>query len=230
MNLEYLFPNKRISHMKKPIFFLIAIFIWSCNGSFCPDDRKVGDLALSTVTQSFNPYKSESRLVFENEAGDSLIFQATNGLEGSFDRLCVKELCTEPKIKGNTTCEYYESEANRLVFFSEDQNATIDFLLFSDIVAKDQASFFQAMRIGFSQVNAFAQAGILSDSIAASNINRENISVQNYFSFVGEVELNGKSFQDVYVFEDFSATIYYNKRKGLFAFDANDAIWTLGNL
>lgn len=215
--------------MQKLIFFLIVIFTWSCNGSICPDDRKVGDLTLSTATQSFNPYNSRSRLVFENEVGDSLVFSATNGLEESFDRLCVKELCTEPKIKGNTTCEYYESEANRLVFFSEDQNATIDFLLFSDIVTKDQAAFFQAMRIGFSQVNAFAQAGILSDSIDASNINRENISIQNYFSSVGKVELNGKVFEDAYVFEDFSTTIYYSKEEGLFAFDANDVVWTLRN-
>ncbi|MEL6719211.1 MAG: hypothetical protein AAFP82_10885 [Bacteroidota bacterium] len=213
--------------MRNLIFFLITTFLLSCGGSICPDDRKVGDLALSTATQSFNPYTSESRLVFENTTGDSLIFRANNGLEESFDRLCVKELCTEPKIKGNTTCEYYESEANRLVFSSEDQNATIDFLLFSDVVEKDRTAFFQAMRIGFSQVNAFAQAGILSDSVDVSDINRENISIQNYFSFVGEVTLNNKIFQDVYLFEDFGATIYYNKTKGLLAFNANNMLWTL---
>ncbi|MEN0050119.1 MAG: hypothetical protein AAF806_23850 [Bacteroidota bacterium] len=213
--------------MQNSIFFIIAILLCSCNGNFCPDDRKVGDLALSSTTQSFNPYNSESRLVFENEMGDSLVFKATNGLEESFDRLCIKELCTEPQIKGNTTCEYYESEANRLVFFSEDQNATIDFLLFSDVVTKDQAAFFQAMRIGFSQVNAFAQAGILSDSINATNINRRNISVQHYFSFVGDIELNGRAFENVYVFEEFSVAIYYNKEKGLVGFDANDVVWAL---
>jgi len=213
--------------MQNLTFFLLVFFLYSCNGSICPDDRKIGDLALTSDTKSYNPYNNESRLVFENEGGDSLIFKATDGLEESFDRLCVKQLCTEPKIKGNTTCEYYAAEANRLVFSSEDQNAVIDFLLFSDIVEKNQATFFQAMRIGFSQVNAFAQAGILSDSIDVSGINRENISIQNYFSFVEEIELNGKTFEDAYAFEDFSTIIYYSKANGLFAFDANGTLWTL---
>ncbi|MEM8523361.1 MAG: hypothetical protein AAGG68_01900 [Bacteroidota bacterium] len=213
--------------MKKSIHFLLVILLGSCNGSFCPDDRKVGDLSLTANTKSFNPYDSESRLVFENEAGDSLVFQSTNGLEESMDRLCINKLCTEPKIKGNSTCEYYDSEANRLVFFSEAQNATIDFLLFSDVVAEDQAQFFQAMRIGFSGLNASALAGIVSDSIDASNISRENISIRNYFSFIGTVELNDRTFEEVYAFEEFNTTIYYNKRKGFLGFDTNEMTWTL---
>ncbi|MEN0051910.1 MAG: hypothetical protein AAF806_32895, partial [Bacteroidota bacterium] len=68
---------------------------------------------------------------------------------------------------------------------------------------------------------------ILSDSINATNINRRNISVQHYFSFVGDIELNQKTFQDVYVFEEFSVAIYYNRDKGLFGFDTNEVVWTL---
>ena len=77
----------------------LILSIVACD-DFCPPDEQVGTLELSTATRSFNPYTSDTRLVFENTSGDSLVFLAPQGAQRNSDQLCVQELCTEPKIKG----------------------------------------------------------------------------------------------------------------------------------
>jgi len=205
----------------------VLMIFWACDGDICPPDKKVGDLALTATTKSFNPYNLDSRIIFKSDAGDSLIFEATDASEVSFDQLCVKKICTEPEIKGNTTCEYFESEAERIILATADQNALIDFLLYSSVIEENSKTFFQAMRIGFSQVNFIEQAGIITDSIEVENLSNLNYEPFPELQSVGAITLNDQTFEDAFQYEGSLVSLYYNKQKGLVGFKTPEATWSL---
>lgn len=214
--------------MKYILFIFSSLMIfWACDGDICPPDKKVGELGLTTTTQSFNPYNLDSRITFKSDAGDSLTFEATAASEVSFDQLCVKKICTEPEIKGNTTCEYFEAEAERIILATADQNALIDFLLYSSVIEENSKTFFQAMRIGFSQVNFIEQAGIITDSVDVENLNNLNYDPFPEFEFVGSITLNEQTFENAFQYEGSLVSLYYNQSKGLIGFKTPEATWDL---
>ncbi|MEM1325881.1 MAG: hypothetical protein AAGI23_08005 [Bacteroidota bacterium] len=205
--------------------FLFFVVIAAACDDFCPPDEQVGELELTPSTLSFNPYTDDSRLVFLNANGDSLVFTAPEGVARQIDQLCVQELCTEPKIKGETTCEFFTSETERLVFFDEDQTATIDFLVYSDVVAANTRQFYQAVQVSVSQ-NLFSElATVVTDSINVAQLDRPNLSVLNYFEAVGTIELNGQTYEETFAFEGTLMTIYLTRELGLVGFETSETVW-----
>lgn len=206
--------------------FLILILLLACD-DFCPPDEQVGKLELTTATLSFSVYDEDSQIIFKNEIGDSLVFMANEGVQRTDDRLCVQELCTEPEIKGETTCEFYLSESERIVFSTATQDAVIDFLIYSDVVSRNTRQFYQAVQIAVSQSTFIEQASILTDSIDVDNLNQNELSILNYFRSVGTLELNGTTYKDVFAYEGDLMTLYFTKAQGLVGFITSDDSWYL---
>jgi hypothetical protein len=194
---------------------------------FCPPDEQVGELELTAATRSFNPYTSDSRLVFVNANNDSLIFTLPEGRQQSSDQLCVQELCTEPEIKGETTCEFFVSESERYVFFSENQEAVIDFLVYSDVVERNTRQFYQAIQVAVSHQLFSEQATVITDSINVESLPRTNLSVLNYFEPIDAVELNGQVYEDIFVVEGILMSLYLTQAQGLVGFSTSAGDWVL---
>jgi len=199
--------------------FLGFILFSGCGGcgDVCPPDEKVGELDLNQEVLDLIPYDGTERLVFKNQNGDSLVLFSENGKEISRDRLCVKEICTEPEIKGETTCEFFESEAHRFIFRNEEQNALMDFLVYGELIRANTELFRQGFRLSWNFKSTLsAQGERVLKIIPDEPIGNDEINIQIEFELIGEIELNGEMYSEVFKANDSLMDLYFNSSLGRF--------------
>ena len=212
--------------------FLGVVLFASCGGcgDVCPPDEKVGELDLDQEVLDFIPYDGTERLVFKNQNGDSLLLFSDNGKEVSQDRLCIKEICTEPEIKGETTCEYFESESHRFIFRNDEQDALMDFLVFSELIRSNTELFRQSIRLSWNfKSTLFATGERVLKIIPDTPVGDDEIDIQVEFEEIGAIELNGKTYSDVFKADDLVMDLYFNISEGLVGFETADEVWNLEN-
>ena len=209
------------------ILFFLAASLSNC-GDVCPPDEKVGEINLHADTKAWMPYDGSETLIFVNQEGDELEITAQNGKETSIDMACTKQICTEPDdFDPNSTCEFYDSEANRFVF-SNMVNFTADILYFSEVVRPNSEEFYQSLRVALSyQEGFFGMGQLITKTIPEQNINPSEVGIEKPFSLEPSVTLNGKTYNNVLKSVDFSMTIYFSKSEGLVGFETADETWNL---
>ena len=219
--------------MKKLIITLLSLstlFFFTCKKNVCPPDEKIGDLELAAATLEFMPYSGSEKLVFKNAAGDSLILQSTDGKRITNEQLCVEKICTEPKIKGNTTCKYFEGEAQRILFQNTNKNILIDILITSEVYEPNAQKFYDLLQVGVSMENYNDVAGIVTHAHFSGSFDNEKTIVQNFFDETYLVELNENPFSYPLVFEGNFLKIYYSRDKGFIGFATPDEVWNLDHV
>ncbi|MFK8006273.1 MAG: hypothetical protein AB8H03_07880 [Saprospiraceae bacterium] len=210
-----------------PLSILILILFISCKKNVCPPDKKLGDLDLRSATLEFNPYSGNEKLVFKNTVGDSLILLAPDGKKVTRDQLCIKTICTEPKIKGNSTCEYFGSETHRFIFRDDAQTTLMDLLFFSEVYEENTQKFYSMMRVGFSTGNYISQASTVTDIQFSENFLESKTGVNQFLMEKNSIILNGKEFTNILAAEEDAVKYYYSKTQGLIGFKTPDATWNL---
>ncbi len=210
--------------------FLILIFSFSCKKNVCPPDKKLGDLNLRSATLEFNPYVGNEKLIFKNGMGDSLTLFAPDGKKFSQDQLCIKTICTEPKIKGNSTCEYFDSESFRFIFRDEAQTTLMDLLFSSEVYEENTQNFYSIMRVAFSTGNFISQASTITDIQFSGNFQESETTINQFLLEKNSITLNGKEFTNVLAAEEDSVKYYYSKTQGLVGFQTPDVTWHLDRI
>ena len=209
-----------------PTILVFTFFFFSCPKD-CPPDEKIGDLNLKTTTLSYSPYSGTEKLVFKNSSGDSIILQSDAGKQISQDRLCVREICEEPKIKGEITCEYFASESHSLLFRDPDQTILLEILLASDLNKENSENFYSFLRVGFSNENSISSAGLITEQHFNGNLDLDALVINNILIEKDEITLNTKSFSNVYAYEESTLKYYYTKEEGLVGFITTDNTYHL---
>lgn len=212
------------------ISFLILILSFSCKKNVCPPSKKLGDLDLRPATLEFNPYAGNEKLIFKNASGDSLILLAPDGKKVTRDQLCIKTICTEPKIKGNSTCEYFDSEAHRIIFRDNDQTTLMDLLFSSEVYEENTQNFYSIMRVGFSTGNYISQASTVTDIQFSENFLESETIINQFLLEKNSITLNGKEFTNVLAAEEDAIKYFYSKTQGLVGFQTPDATWNLDRI
>ena len=212
------------------ISLLILILFFSCKKNVCPPDKKLGELDLQAATLAFNPYSGNEKLVFKNAVGDSLTLFAPDGKKVTRDQLCIKTICTEPKIKGNSTCEYFGSETHRFIFRDDAQTSLMDLLFFTEVYEENTQNFYSIMRVGFSTGNYISQASTVTDIRFSGNFLESETSINQFLLEKNSIILNGKEFTNVLVAEEDAAKFYYTKTQGLVGFQTPNATWNLDRI
>lgn len=210
--------------------FLILILSFSCKKNVCPPDKKLGDLDLRSATLEFNPYSGNEKLIFKNAVGDSLTLLAPDGKTETRDQLCIKTICTEPKIKGNSTCEYFGSQTHRFIFRDDAQTTLMDLLFSSEIYEENTQNFYSMMRVGFSTGNYISQATTITDIQFSGNFLESKTGINHFLMEKNSITLNGKEFNNVLAAEEDAAKFYYTKTQGLIGFQTPDATWNLDRI
>jgi len=209
---------------------LLLFLMTGCGGcgDVCPPDEKVGELELHTDVRDFISYSGSENLIFQNQNGDSLMLFSGNGKETSRDRLCVKDICTEPEIKGNTTCEFFESETERFIFRNADQTALLDFLAFSELIRPETELFRQTVRVSWNfRETLFGTGELVLKIIPDMQIDPSEFNVSVLFEPIGDLELNGKLYTDAFKAQDSQMNLYLNAEDGLIGFETSDEVWNL---
>ena len=209
---------------------LILILSFSCKKNVCPPDKKLGDLDLRAATLAFNPYAGNEKLIFKNMSGDSLTLLAPDGEKVTRDQLCIKTICTEPKIKGNSTCEYFDSEAHRFIFRDDSETTLMDLLFFSEVYEQNTQKFYSVMRVGFSTGNYISQASTVTDIQFSGNFLESETGINQFLLEKNSITLNNKTFTNILAAEEDAVKYYYSKTQGLIGFQTPDATWHLDRI
>lgn len=209
---------------------LILMLSFSCKKTVCPPDKKLDDINLRSATLEFNPYSGNEKLIFKNASGDSLILLAPDGKKVTRDQLCIKTICTEPKIKGNSTCEYFGSETHRFIFRDNAQTILMDLLFFTEVYEENTQKFYSMMRVGFSTGNYISQASTVTDIQFSENFLESETGISQFLMEKNSIILNGKEFTNVLAAEEDAVKYYYTKTQGLVGFQTPDAIWNLDRI
>ncbi len=209
---------------------LILMLSFSCKKTVCPPDKNLGDINLRSATLEFNLYSGNEKLIFKNASGDSLILLAPDGKKVTRDQLCIKTICTEPKIKGNSTCEYFGSETHRFIFRDDAQTTLMDLLFFTEVYEENTQKFYSMMRVGFSTGNYISQASTVTDIQFSENFLESETGISQFLMEKNSIILNGKEFTNVLAAEEDAVKYYYTKTQGLVGFQTPDAIWNLDRI
>lgn len=211
------------------IVFILLIFsglmVWSCG---CPDDEKTGDLGLAQETLSFLPYNGSETLVFENEQGNSLSFTAPRGQEENVDKLCYRTTCTEAKFGSPSSCEYYDAESRRFTYFTEGNAEVLDVLLFSDVYERGQALFYDALKVAYSSTSLSMNTHHLIDVRIDGTVDSTKINLADELKLQATLELNGRLFNEVLVFEEGeNRGVYVKEGVGVIGFKNAQGTWLI---
>ncbi|HFB99942.1 MAG TPA: hypothetical protein ENJ53_03970 [Phaeodactylibacter sp.] len=212
------------------LLFSVSIFS-TCKKHTCLSDEKIGDLELHANTLFYMPYSGSEKLVFKNATGDSLILQSTDGKRISKEQLCVETTCTDPKIKGNSTCKYFEGESQRIIFQNTEKTILIDILITSEVYEPNTQKFYDFLQVGISVDDYNEVAGFVTHTNFSGPINNEKTVIQNFL--IGDtygMEINNKFFGYPLVFEGNPLKFYYNGPHGVIRFATPDEVWNLDHV
>lgn len=218
--------------MKSKILFslILSVVLFSCKKNVCPPDKKLGKISLRNETLIFNPYNGDEKLIFKNSQGDSLTLLAPEGKKITFDQLCVKNICTEPKIKGNSTCEYFDAETHRLIFRDSDQTTLVDILFYTKVYQENSQDFYSLIRVGLSNGNFISQASKITDIQFSGNFIESETGINSFFLEKNSIDLNSKIYSNIMAAETDETKIYYSKEQGLIGFQTPNTTWNLDRI
>jgi len=197
--------------------FLSSLLFFGCPQN-CPPDEKVGEFDLKAETLSYVPYDGNEKIIFKNSSGDSLIFEAVDGKVITREQLCVKVICTEQKIKGESTCEYIASETHSLLFRDATQSFLLDILIGTDMNASESENFYSFFRLGFSSDNSISTAGKITEIHFNGTFNNDATVINDFLMEKDEITLNGITFNNVLCYEENPVKYFYTKDQGLVGF------------
>lgn len=201
---------------------------WACAGCGlfgCPEDEKVGDVALTGATQALIPYEGTPVLRFANENGEAITLTGESPTINP-SQLCQRVICTEARIKGETSCEYVEAEAAGFLFRGGD-SVLLDVLYYVELAAPESQSYLDLMRLSLgygegANAETLLMAERLEPGVTVDTAQQQ--SLQN----IGTLTLGGQVFNEVYT--NAAAPLfqlYYTHAQGLVAFEAEGKLWVL---
>ena len=210
------------------IFFLslfaISLFCLGCN---CPDDEQKGELNLEQRTQDFVTYDGTETLVFVDETGATISLTAPRGMEVEMGKLCYRTTCTEAKYGSPSSCDYYNTESRRFTYFSDDNQIVLDVLLYSDNYGYGMPEFYDALQVGYSNGTPGFLAQYLIKVRVEGTIDPKKITLSDLFEERQEIELNGKIFTDILLFEEGSLGLYFKEGQGVIGFKNTEHTWII---
>lgn len=213
--------------MNNYVFSLLFLVCFSWLGCNCPPDEQKGELNLEQKAQDFVLYDGTETLVFKDESGSELNFTAPRGMELTTDKLCYRTICTEAKFGSPSSCEYFDAESRRFTYFTSDNSAVLDILIYSDVYDYGMAQFYDALQVGLSIGAPSLSANHLIEVRIDPPIDLAKINLNDVFIETAEVELNGQTFTDVLVFEQATLGVYFQEGKGVIGFKNDEHTWVV---
>ena len=203
---------------------LLLFFVGACK---CPPDEKVGELELTTEALSWLPYTGGESLRFTNSSGGEMILSNSSGMDIQENQLCFRTICTEQKIKGESTCQYYGSESRQLIFFSADSTFLLDYLVYSEVYDSEGPKFIDLLRVATSSEVQFGNTQTVIGQHFTGTVDASTLSLNGEFDFLGTVTLNGTVYADVYGDTTQNIRTYVTQADGLVAFELLGELWNL---
>jgi hypothetical protein len=214
------------------IIFLSVCVFTTCRVSECGSDIRLGGYQLADESKQYIPYIGNEILVFIDEKGVEHTLHSTKGLELTETRSIARATCNNGFL--DTQYEYYDSQREDIVFIDSFGNQ----IFFVDLLTHIENDKNTDLCVIYDFL--LVDSGINGDfngqiRIVTKERNNQLNSIQrdklNLSEFIGDTILYDREFRNVYkgkVSEN--RNIYYNKEKGVIAFEISiDKHWVLIN-
>ena len=213
--------------MNKLLWLLFCVGVISWQACSCPDSEQTGEIDLGQAAADFFSYDGSETLVFLNEIGEEMRFEAPEGQFIERSELCYRTTCTEAKFGSPSSCEFYASESERYTFFNDDNTVVLDLLLYSDVYDYGTAEFYDAMQGSFS----FGQPSIVAQHILeprfSGTFDVQSLELTDVFEERASQTLVDKTFTDILAFEEGSLALYIEPGQGVIGFKNADHTWVI---
>ena len=214
------------------IIFFYTLFFVTCQIGECGSDIRLGEYQLSEESRQYIPYTGNEILIFIDEQDVEHKLSSPKG-----------KILTETRSIAGTPCnnglfdtqyEYYDSQREQIVFIDlfGNQIFYLDLLTHIENDENTDSSVIYDFLLVDSGFN-----GNFNGQIRIVTKERDNqlTSIQrdemNLSDFIGDTILYNREFRNVYKGKvDENRSIYYNKEKGVVAFEVSiDEYWVLRN-
>jgi uncharacterized protein YrzB (UPF0473 family) len=214
------------------ITFLSVCVFTACQLGECGSDIRLGEYQLAEESKQYIPYIGNEILVFIDEKGVEHKLSSTKGLVLTETRSIARTICDNGLLDNQQ--EYYDSQREEIVFIDSLGNQIFFFDLLTYIENDENKNSY--VIYDFLLVDSGIN-GNFNGQIRIVTKERDNqlTSTQrnelNLSEFIGDTILYDMEFSNVYkgkVSEN--RNIYYNKEKGVVAFEISiDQYWVLIN-
>ena len=209
------------------LIFPGIFLLLSCVSCSCPPDEEIGQISLSAAGMDFLPYDGTETLRFSNANGQVWTFSAPRGEEKGQDQLCVNIICSEARFNSPSSCEYFLADNVRYIFVSDDDERLIDLAIFTGLFEWETEHFFDAIQASYSSGTPSIQAGQVIEQRFDGSFTPEETSITNLMQKLESIELNGKTFSDVWHYEQDNLGFYIKPGTGVIALKENSQVWVL---
>lgn len=176
-------------------------------------EKKLGNIEYSNQFKQFNIEASVNTISFSNGT-EEMIFTKNNSLEKRPQRLNEYKVCESINIKPYSAYAYYEYENLETVFQMDSA-----ILVLSPEIEKLGNKRGESLYLNFSKEGV----GTVKARVPISNIDT-TITYQPFgelFTFKERITLGNQVFEDIWSFKEGTTGIYYSKKMGLIALEAN---------
>ncbi|MEM6268539.1 MAG: hypothetical protein AAF998_03835 [Bacteroidota bacterium] len=204
---------------------LLCSFLLGCG---CPPDEKIGEIRLQSSTQGWIAYQGNETLPFTNANRDGLRLRNRCGAEASTDRLCIRTICTENKIKGQSFCEYFDAESRRFIFQDDADSLLLDLLFYSAVYDPEARHFVDVVRVTLSWGTAIISGEKVLGQNFSGILDSTKLSLGPPLEELGRVKLDSVYFENVYSRTEGPLALWLSPEQGLVGFSRNGELYRLG--
>lgn len=213
--------------MRKENLLLLLWPVLLIGACTCPPDEKTDSLSLSSEARAFVPYTGQETLTFDAPDGQSLTFTAPKGEEVGEDRLCTRNICTAVSFGSPSSCEYTGAESRRYTYFTADNNAVLDVLVYSGQNEANSTDWFDAVQVAFSAGTPSTAAHHIINQRFTGTLKTTELGISRYFNPLDSIRINGQLFTHVLQLQEGSLGVYMQPTKGVVALTSGGKNWLL---
>lgn len=202
----------------------VALLLAGCN---CPPDEKTDAINLTPEARAFTVYTGSETLEFAAPDGATLRFTAPRGEEIGEDRLCTRTICTEAKLGSPSSCEYTGAESRRYTFFTADNNAVLDVLIYTGQKERNSTDWYDAVQVSFSSGTPSTAAHHIVRQRFSGELDQSKLGITAFFQPLDSVVVGGATLRNVLRHQEGSLAVFLEPNKGIVALRANGKDWLL---
>jgi len=220
--------------MKKLILICLPLVFLLSGCNRCGKNVDLGNFKLMTDTRAdWYPYQGVNTLTFSNASGELISLspevREETMMYKSFRQTCTKGWAdtAEEFYKGEWLLVHYRGVSNNISYRLEIIVSVEHIFNSPSLVLYDRASY--GSFVSGDSGTAVAGGVDIIASKRGNSFNHADITEFNYSDFTQEIEINGKTYRDVWYFDrQGTPSIYVQQGYGIIAFAGlNNEVWLL---
>ena len=215
------------------LVFLLFVIVFNdaCITTKCPEDVKIGEIALSEKSLEFFPFEANPKLIFKDNIGNELVFISKEGVKLESTKIAIYKKCTEFKYDGQSSYEYFTGKSKNIVLFSQPEAYAYNLGLYTTNLRPEKELFYDKLIVDINETGTIGRGEIVTDIRFTEQYSESDFGIDSPMTFIDSIVLNSIVYKDIYASKLIDGKqIYYNKDKGIIGFIKDNKIFNLDRI